>query len=54
MYRLIGYVDSTSAVLEESNNLVYFIGSIAEIMDTYPEYTAFDVMDDMGTVCVSF
>ena len=54
MYCLIGYVDSTLTVLEKSDNLVYFIGSIAEIMDTYPEYTAFDVVDDMGTVYASF
>ena len=54
MYCLIGYVDSTLTVLEKSDGLVYFIGSIAEIMDTYPEYTAFDVVDDMGTVYASF
>lgn len=54
MYCLIGYVDSTLTVLEKSDDFVYFIGSIAEIMDTYPEYTAFDVVDDMGTVYASF
>lgn len=54
MYCLIGYVDSTSTVLEQSNNLSYFIGSVADILDTYPEYTAFDVMDDTGTVYASF
>lgn len=50
MYCLIGYVDSTITVLEKSDDLAHFTGSIAEIMDTYPEYTAFDVIDDMGTV----
>lgn len=54
MYRLIGYVDYTSTVLEESNDLADFTGSIAEILDTYPEYTAFDVMNDLGTVVASF
>lgn len=54
MYCLIGYVDLTSTILEKSDDLAYFTGSIAEILDTYPEYTAFDVMDDMGTVCMSF
>ena len=45
MYCLIGYVDSTLTVLEKSDGLVYFIGSIAEIID---------VVDDMGTVYASF
>lgn len=54
MYCLIGYVDLTSTILEKSDDLAYFTGYIAEIMDTYPEYTDFDVIDDMGTVYASF
>lgn len=54
MYCLIGYVDSTITVLEKSDDLTYFTGSIAEIMDTYPEYTDFDVIDEIGTVYASF
>ena len=54
MYYLIGYADCTSTILEESDNITTFTGSIAEIMDTYPEYTDFDVIDDMGTVYASF
>lgn len=40
MYRLIGYADCTSAILEESDNITTFTGSVAEIIDTYPEYTS--------------
>ena len=54
MYCLIGYADSTLTVLEKSDDLAHFTGSIAEILNTYPEYTAFDVVDDMGTVYASF
>lgn len=54
MYYLIGYSDSTLTVLEKSDDLAHFTGSIAEILNTYPEYTAFDVVDDMGTVYASF
>lgn len=50
MYYLIGYTDYTSAVLEESDDITTFTGSIAEIIDTYPEYTSFEVVNDLGTV----
>lgn len=53
LYRLIGYADCDRAVLEESNDLMDFIGSIAEIIDTYPEYTAFDVVNNFGNVVAS-
>ena len=53
MYRLIGYVDYYNAVLEESDNITTFTGFIAEIIDTYPEYTSFEVVNDLGTVVFS-
>lgn len=53
MYRLIGYVDYYNAVLEESDNITTFTGSIAEILDAYPEYTSFEVVNDLGTVVFS-
>lgn len=53
MYYLIGYAGCTSAVLEESDNITTFTGSIAEIIDTYPEYTSFDVVNDFGAVVFS-
>ena len=53
MYYLIGYADCTSAILEESDNITTFTGSVAEIIDTYPEYTSFDVANDFGTVVFS-
>lgn len=53
MYRLIGYVGYYNAVLEESDNITTFTGSIAEILDTYPEYTSFEVVNDLGTVVFS-
>ena len=53
MYYLIGYVDSTLTVLEKSDDLAHFTGYVAEIIDTYPEYTSFDVVNDFGTVVFS-
>ena len=53
MYHLIGYTNYTSAILEESDNITTFTGSIAEIIDTYPEYTSFEVVNDLGTVVFS-
>ena len=50
MYRLIGYADGNGVVLEESDNITIFTGCIAEIIDTYPEYTSFEVVNDLNTV----
>lgn len=53
MYYLVGYVGCTSAVLEESDNITTFTGFVAEIIDTYPEYTSFDIVDNFGAVVFS-
>ena len=53
MYHLIGYADGNGVVLEESDNITIFTGCIAEIIDTYSEYTSFEVVNDLNTVVFS-
>lgn len=53
MYRLIGYNDCSNNILEESDDITTFTGFAAEIVDTYPEYTSFEVVNDLNTVVFS-
>ena len=53
MYRLIGYNDCSSNILEESDDITIFTGCGAEIIDTYHEYTSFEVVNDLNAVVFS-
>lgn len=53
MYCLIGYVGCIGTILEESDYISTFTGSVAEIIDAYPEYTSFDVVNAFGTIVFS-
>ena len=54
MYRLVGYIDSYSTVLEASDDLISFTGYVSEIMDAYPECISFVVLNDFGTIVARF
>ena len=54
MYCLIGCVGCVRTVLEESNYISTFTGSVAEIIDAYPEYTSFYVVNAFSPIVFSF
>lgn len=52
MYYLIN--SASGSILESSNSIETFFGSIAEIYGVYPDCESFEVIDDTCTVVLEF